>query len=99
MTERKIAPYGSWASPITVEMLLKGAVHMRNQMVRWDGDDVYWSELRPDEAGRMVVCRRGADGTTGDVTPRGFHARTPAGASRHPPHREEGLRQITPTRW
>ena len=76
MTERKVAPYGSWASPITVEMLLKGAVHMRNQMVRWDGDDVYWSELRPDEAGRMVVCRRGADGTTGDVTPRGFHART-----------------------
>jgi dipeptidyl aminopeptidase/acylaminoacyl peptidase len=57
-------------------MLLKGAVHMRNQMVRWDGEDLYWSELRPDEAGRMVVCRRSADGTTGDVTPQGFHART-----------------------
>jgi dipeptidyl aminopeptidase/acylaminoacyl peptidase len=48
---------------------------MRNQMVRWDGDDLYWSELRPSEAGRMVVCRRSADGTVSDVTP-GFNART-----------------------
>lgn len=76
MSERKVAPHGSWASPVTVEMLLKGAVHMRNQMVRWDGEDLYWSELRPDEEGRIVVCRRGADGSIGDVTPPGFNART-----------------------
>jgi dipeptidyl aminopeptidase/acylaminoacyl peptidase len=57
-------------------MLLKGTVHMRNQMVRWDGQDLYWSELRPDEAGRIVVCRHGADGKAGDVTPPGFNART-----------------------
>ncbi len=49
---------------------------MRNQMLRWDGDDLYWSEMRPDEAGRIVVCRRAADGSIGDVTPRGFNART-----------------------
>jgi dipeptidyl aminopeptidase/acylaminoacyl peptidase len=49
---------------------------MRNQMVRWDGDDVYWSELRPYEAGRIVVCRRGADGAIADVTPPGFNARS-----------------------
>jgi dipeptidyl aminopeptidase/acylaminoacyl peptidase len=49
---------------------------MRNQMVRWDGDDLYWSELRPSEAGRMVVCRRSSDGTISDVTPTGFNART-----------------------
>ena len=49
---------------------------MRNQMLLWDGDDLYWSELRPNEAGRIVVCRRAADGTIGDVTPPGFNART-----------------------
>jgi len=49
---------------------------MRNQMLRWDGEDLYWSELRPDEAGRIVVCRRDANGAVTDLTPPGFNART-----------------------
>jgi len=76
VSEKKTTHYGSWASPITPDLLLKGTVHMRNQMLRWDGDDLYWSELRPYEAGRIVVCRRAADGTIADVTPRGFNARS-----------------------
>ncbi|MGH7762936.1 MAG: prolyl oligopeptidase family serine peptidase [Candidatus Dormibacteraceae bacterium] len=76
MTARQVAPYGSWASPITADLLLKGTANMRNQMLRWDGDDLYWSELRSHEGGRIVVCRRGADGTLSDVTPQGFNART-----------------------
>ncbi|MFI5283456.1 MAG: S9 family peptidase [Candidatus Dormibacterales bacterium] len=75
---RKTAPYGSWASPITPELMLRGSVQLRNMMLRWDGDVLYWSELRPTEAGRMVVCRRSADGTIADVTPPGFNARTRA---------------------
>ncbi|HSS61968.1 MAG TPA: prolyl oligopeptidase family serine peptidase [Candidatus Limnocylindrales bacterium] len=76
MSERKTSPYGSWASPITSDLLLEGRVHMRNQMLRCDGDDLYWSELRPSEAGRIVVCRRDPDGATSDVTPKGFNARS-----------------------
>ena len=76
MSARKVAPYGSWASTVTVDLLLKGTVHMRNQMLRWDGEDLYWSELRPDEAGRIVVCRRDPGGAISDVTPPGFNART-----------------------
>jgi len=76
VTARKPAPYGSWASPITFDLLLKGTARMRNQMVRWDGDDLYWSELRPSEAGRMVVCRRSKDGPISDVTPADFNARS-----------------------
>ena len=76
MTEKQKTPYGSWASPITPDLLLQGTVHMRNQMIRWDGDDLYWSELRPYEAGRIVVCRRAADGTIADVTPPEFNARS-----------------------
>lgn len=76
MSARKVAPYGSWASPLSVDLLLKGTVHLRNQMLRWDGDDLYWSELRPSEAGRIVVCRRAADGAISDVIPAGFNARS-----------------------
>ncbi len=49
---------------------------MRNQMLRWDGGDLYWSELRPNESGRIVVCRRSAEGAISDITPPGFNART-----------------------
>ncbi|HLK38716.1 MAG TPA: S9 family peptidase [Polyangiaceae bacterium] len=76
MTEPKVAPYGSWGSPITPDLLLKGTVHTRNQMVRWDGEDLYWSELRPSEGGRIVVCKRSPDGSISDVTPPGFNARS-----------------------
>ena len=57
-------------------MLLTGTVQMRNQMVRWDGADLFWSELRPYEGGRIVICKRAADGTISDVTPQGFNARS-----------------------
>jgi dipeptidyl aminopeptidase/acylaminoacyl peptidase len=73
---RQTTPFGAWASPITPDVLLHGTVHMRNQLIRWDGDDLYWSELRPYEGGRIVVCRRTAEGATGDVTPPGFNARS-----------------------
>lgn len=76
MPDKRLAPYGSWASPITPETLLKGTVQMRNQMIRWDGADLYWSELRPFEGGRIVICRRGSDGAIADVTPEGFNARS-----------------------
>ena len=76
MTQRTTSPYGSWASPITPGVLLQGTVHMRNQMTRWDGADLYWSELRPYEGGRIVVCKRAAGGAISDVTPSGFNARS-----------------------
>lgn len=49
---------------------------MRNQMLRWDGDNLYWSELRPNEDGRVVLCCRRADGSISDVIPRAFNARS-----------------------
>ncbi len=76
MTARRVAAHGSWSSPITPDLLLDGTVHMRNQMLRWDGDDLYWSELRPYEGGRIAVCRRSSDGAIADVTPPGFNARS-----------------------
>jgi dipeptidyl aminopeptidase/acylaminoacyl peptidase len=75
VTQKKVAPYGSWASPITIDLLLNGAVSLGWSQVRWDGDDLYWNELRPTEAGRQVVVRRRNLANT-DSTPAGFNART-----------------------
>jgi dipeptidyl aminopeptidase/acylaminoacyl peptidase len=69
-----IAPYGSWESPITAELIAASAVTLADTAV--DGDDVYWLEGRPAEAGRYVIVRRTPDGKTADVTPAGYNVRT-----------------------
>jgi dipeptidyl aminopeptidase/acylaminoacyl peptidase len=74
MTMPQIAPYGSWRSPITADLITSAVIGLGQIAV--DGDDIYWSELRPTEAGRTVVVRRSADGTVADVTPPGFNVRT-----------------------
>ncbi|HYM70001.1 MAG TPA: S9 family peptidase [bacterium] len=67
-------PYGSWKSPITADLIVSGTIGL--DQVVLDGDDVYWVEARPSEAGRHVVVRRTPDGRIADVTPAGMNART-----------------------
>jgi dipeptidyl aminopeptidase/acylaminoacyl peptidase len=74
MTDLKTVPYGSWKSPITSDLIVKGSISIGQ--VRMDGDDIYWIEMRPSEGGRQVIVRRASDGTTVDVNPPGFNART-----------------------
>jgi len=74
MTDAKVAPYGSWKSPITSDLIVQGSVGLG--MVRLDGADIYWSEMRPNEGGRTCVVRRAANGETQDITPQPFNART-----------------------
>ena len=69
-----IAPYGSWRSPITVDMVASGSVRLGQLMA--DGEDIYWVEMRPEEAGRYVVVQRTGDGETLDRTPPAYNART-----------------------
>ena len=68
------APYGSWKSPVTTDLIVSGAVGLGQIAI--DGDDVYWVEMRPADGGRMVIVRRTSDGATTDVTPPPFSART-----------------------
>ncbi|HEV7903724.1 MAG TPA: S9 family peptidase [Pyrinomonadaceae bacterium] len=74
MVENKIAPYGSWKSPITSDLIVQGSVGLG--AVRADGEDLYWIELRPSEGGRSCIVRRDASGATSDMTPPAFNART-----------------------
>jgi dipeptidyl aminopeptidase/acylaminoacyl peptidase len=74
MVETKLAPYGSWKSPITSDLIVKGSIGVGQ--IALDGEDIYWSEMRPSEGGRSCIVRRVPDGTTVDMTPRSFNART-----------------------
>ena len=74
MAEPTRAPYGSWKSPITSDLIVSESIGLGQIVV--DGADVYWIEMRPGEAGRNVIVRRTPDGKTNDVNPRPFNART-----------------------
>ncbi len=67
MPEPQKAPYGSWSSPITSELIVAASIGLGE--IQLAGDDVYWLESRPQEGGRSVLVRRAADGAIADVTP------------------------------
>ncbi len=71
---KHVAPYGSWKSPISADLLASTYVGLED--LRIDGDNVYWNELRPADKGRNVLVQRKPDGTTSDITPPGFSCRT-----------------------
>src|SRR5207237_6325940 len=74
MSQGKTAPYGSWKSPITADLIVKESIGLGQ--LKMDGDDVYWIEMRPSEGGRQVIVRRTIAAQHIDVTPREFNART-----------------------
>lgn len=64
------APYGTWVSPVTVELMAATAIGLGAVSV--DGDGLYWLEARPGEGGRTALCRRRADGTIEEPAPASF---------------------------
>ena len=74
MSERRVLPYGSWPSPITVDMAVSGSTTLREP--RLAGNAVYWTEGRPEEKGRQVIVRWTSGEGAVDVTPAPFNART-----------------------
>jgi len=74
MSKTQIASYGSWKSPITSDLIVSDVISFGH--IALDGEDVYWLEARPTEAGRMVIVRLSADGIIEDVNPIPFNARS-----------------------
>ena len=70
----QVAPYGSWKSPITPDLITGASVRLG--MVALDGHDTYWLEGRAAEGGRNVLVRRTTGGATSDVLPAPFNARS-----------------------
>ena len=69
-------PYGSWPTPITSEVVVEAAVQVGE--VALEEGSVTWSEQRPQEGGRTQIVRWLPDGTTVDLIPAGYNARTAA---------------------
>jgi dipeptidyl aminopeptidase/acylaminoacyl peptidase len=74
MTSPSVAPFGSWKSPISADVLSSHGLMFAQ--IEVDGGDIYWNEARPSEEGRSVVVRRRPDGTVEDVTPQPFNVRS-----------------------
>jgi dipeptidyl aminopeptidase/acylaminoacyl peptidase len=69
----KLAPFGSWKSPITADSIVADSIGLSSIVL--DGTDIYWLESRPQEAGRSVIVRRTADGKITDITPPEYNVR------------------------
>ncbi len=74
MSGPREAPFGTWASSVTPEMLATAGIRLEEP---WLVDGVaWWREERPSESGRGVVVRGDPWSEPTDVTPAGFNVRT-----------------------
>lgn len=65
-------PYGTWESPITADLISTGSTRLLD--VETDGDDVFWLEMRPADAGRYALMKYGSPPV--DAIPEEYSART-----------------------
>ena len=74
MSQKTVAAYGTWSSPISAEMVAEGGVRLSAPWIE-DGV-VWWLEGRAAEAGRVALVRRDPDGSISDAVPPDFNVRT-----------------------
>ncbi len=79
MSAAKKAPFGSWKSPITSELIATRTIGTLEPFfglgeIALDGRDTYWLEIRPAEGGRHVVVRYTPGGLKKELTPVPFDA-------------------------
>ncbi|WP_274563840.1 prolyl oligopeptidase family serine peptidase [Streptomyces spiramyceticus] len=67
-------PYGSWPSPIGAALAATHDGHP--EYVGMVGDEVWWTEPRPSEAGRRALVRRRVDGGEESVLPAPWNLRS-----------------------
>ncbi|MEM7256952.1 MAG: S9 family peptidase [Pseudomonadota bacterium] len=80
---KQIAPYGTWDSSITPELMVASNIGLSQARV-FNGE-LYWVESRPQEQGRSVICKQalqtskaasGASAASVDVLPADYNCRT-----------------------
>jgi dipeptidyl aminopeptidase/acylaminoacyl peptidase len=76
MTEHhpSIAPYGTWISPITPELITGATVGLAAATMK--GDTNWWGEYRPGEGGRTVLVAATGHEAQRDITPAEFNIRS-----------------------
>ena len=74
VTAPVVAPYGSWHSPVPLELVAEGFVRLAEP--RWDGDAITWLEGRAEDGGRQTLVRWTRDDGVRDISPAGLNVRT-----------------------
>ena len=65
--------YGDWPSPVSARLIVSDSISIDE--IRCSGDEVFYIERRPQEAGRCVIVKI-ADGKAKDVLPPPYSARS-----------------------
>ena len=68
------APYGSWKSPITADLIVASSIGLGEAIL--EGDNLYWVEMRPSEKGRNVLMQYQGDRPAQELTSPAFNVRT-----------------------
>ncbi|SDK13151.1 S9 family peptidase [Microbulbifer yueqingensis] len=74
--DKQVAPYGSWKSGVTADLLVQGSVRLSEASLV-DGC-FYWLESRPAENGRSVLVRHCPQHGNSDITPAPISVRSKA---------------------
>lgn len=74
MTEPKLAPYGSWKSPITSELMVAKTIGLSS--LKLDNNNLYWLESRPDEGGRNIIVQLDHKGVMREINATPFNVRS-----------------------
>ncbi|SVC97840.1 uncharacterized protein METZ01_LOCUS350694, partial [marine metagenome] len=74
MPGKKIAPYGSWESPITTESIVSDSISIGDLFMSEEG--TFWQEMRPTEDGRYTIMHQATDGLKNEIIPKSHNART-----------------------
>jgi dipeptidyl aminopeptidase/acylaminoacyl peptidase/uncharacterized protein (DUF2132 family) len=70
------AAFGTWKSPVTADLIVGETIRLGQLGVL--GDDIFWTEGRPQEQGRNVLVSFSADGRLTDLTPAPLNVRSRA---------------------
>ena len=72
--DKRTQPFGTWASPISADLV--AGKSLRLGQVQSVGRDLYWSEGRPADGGRITIVHRDGDGVLVDLLPPPYSARS-----------------------
>jgi len=76
MPAKKTLPFGTWPSPLTSALVVKGS--RRFGTIQATDAAIYWSESRPEQGGRQVILKTATRGSGRgeEVLPAAFSARS-----------------------
>ncbi len=67
-------PYGSWSSPISSDTVVEKSIKFCQ--VHIDGNNIYWTEGRPEEKGRVAVVKMSENSKPVDVVDNMYNVRS-----------------------